>query len=79
MHEIISTISLVGLAVTALAALGWYSMPRAERVAPTQVGLRQWAGITAQGVRLMATWGPRYQLTEPGRTCTPAKAQYSEL
>jgi hypothetical protein len=59
MSEIISTIALVGLSVASLAALGWFAMPRPERVSPTQVGLRDWAGIAAHGARILGSWGPR--------------------
>jgi len=79
MNEIISAVALVALSVASLAAIGWYSMPRAERGAPTEVGLHQWVGIVAQGARILGTWGPRLDFSEAPSATRARRVKHSEL
>ncbi|MGB3187722.1 MAG: hypothetical protein WBG36_05370 [Ornithinimicrobium sp.] len=76
MNDIIPTLALIGASVAALAAIGWFSIPRAERTSATEISPRDWAGIAAHGARVLATWGPRldYDFTSRTAATTPPAA-----
>ncbi len=59
MNDIVSFLALAGLSVLTLAAVGWASYPRQERLPARELSASDWAGTVRTGVRVVATWGPR--------------------
>lgn len=66
MNDIVSFLALTGLSVLALAAVGWASYPRQERLPARELGAADWAGIIRTGARTVATWGPRMPYEQRG-------------
>lgn len=71
MNDIVSFLALAGLCVLALSTIGWFACPRQERLPARQLGFTDWVAVLRTGVRLVATWGPRFPYANR-RTAGPA-------
>lgn len=70
MNDVISFLALAGMSLLTLAAVGWAARPSQERLPTTQLGPAQWAEIVRDGVRVLATWGPRFRYPDRQDTGT---------